>query len=464
MTQHANHGADDERAALQANLAGLQAIRRDVDIEIAAARGKLFGSLGAAASPLNATEPPRDGSPRLVRLCDVQAESVEWLWPGRIALGKLTLIAGDPGLGKSFLTLDCAARITRGAAWPDLPESPMPAGGVVLLNAEDGIADTIRARFDAAGGDPTRVVIVDGINAIRENGQSSERQFDLSIDIAALEEAIKSCEDCRLVVIDPVTAYLGGTDSHKNAEMRGLLAPLSTLAGRHKVAVVVVTHLNKSGGGPAIYRAMGSLAFAAAARAVWGVTKDKSDEARRLFIPIKNNIAANTGGLAYRITSVSSGGACVAWESDPVIVSADDALSSDRTNDGGPSELDDASNWLRDQLANGPRRATDIDRDAREAGYTSATIRRAKARIGAEAVKSAFGGAWEWRLPMPSEGAQTSKALTQGAHSPDDERLRENTAKQPEFPAETPKALKSQGLSTFDEHLGGEAEPMWGEL
>ena len=427
-------------------------------------RGALFGNLGATASPLNATEQPRDGSPRLVRLSDVTAESVEWLWPGRIALGKLTLIAGDPGLGKSFLTLDIAARITRGFAWPDDPKSPTTVGGVVLLNAEDGIGDTIRARFDAAGGDATKVVIVDGINVMRESGQSSDRQFDLSSDLAALENAIESCRDCRLVVIDPVSAYLGGVDSHKNAEMRGLLAPLGTLAGRHNIAVVVVTHLNKSSGGPAVYRAIGSIAFAAAARAAWGVAKDKGNEDRRLFLPIKNNLAANTGGLAYRIVSVPSRGACVSWEPDPVNMSADDAFSSDHANGGAPTKLDDASNWLRDQLSEGPRRSNDVERNAREAGFSVGTLRRAKARIGAAAVKPAFNGAWECRLPTPSEGAQTSKVLTEGAQSLHDEHLRESTAIPNEIPAETPKALKHQGMSTFNERLGGEAEPVWGEL
>ena len=117
----------------------------------------------------------------------------------------------------------------------------------------------------------------------------------------ALDEAIELTPDCRLVIVDPITAYCGGVDSHKNAEVRGLLAPLSNLAERHEVAVVAVSHLNKSAGGSAIYRTMGSLAFTAAARAVWGVTKDKGDSQRRLMLPVKNNIAPDVMGLAYSI-------------------------------------------------------------------------------------------------------------------------------------------------------------------
>jgi hypothetical protein len=202
---------------------------------------------------------------------------------------------------------------------------------VVLLSAEDGVADTIRPRLDAAGADVTRIVALEAIRAVSGTGRESARTFDLSRDLPALESAIRSVEGCRLVVIDPVTAYLGGVDSHKNAEIRGLLAPLGAIAERHRVAVVAVTHLNKSGGGPAIYRAMGSLAFAAAARAAWAVSKDKDDPRRRLLLPIKNNIAPDTGGLAYRIEPLGVGGCpVVAWEPDAVNVSADDALAGDR--------------------------------------------------------------------------------------------------------------------------------------
>ena len=408
---------------------------------------------------------PIDGAPVIVRLADVKPEPVAWLWPGRIALGKLTLIAGDPGLGKSFLTLDMASRVSTGAGWPDRRCESFAPGGVVLLSAEDGVADTIRPRLDAAGADVARIVALEAIRSVGDNGRESARTFDLSRDLLALESAIRSVEDCRLVVIDPVTAYLGGVDSHKNAEIRGLLAPLGAIAERHRVAMVAVTHLNKSGGGPAIYRAMGSLAFAAAARAAWAVSKDKDDPRRRLLLPIKNNIAPDTGGLAYRIEPLGVDGCpAVAWEPDPVNVSADDALAGDRDEGGGRTERDDAADWLRDLLAPGPRPARDVERDARDAGYSIATVRRAKAAIGVVSRKPAFGGPWEWTLP--AEDAQPPKMLTEDAHTPASEHLGEKHAG---FDGNPPKMLTSEGVSALGdgERLGDtptDTGDGWGEL
>lgn len=332
---------------------------------LAGADRAAFEALGYAAVPDSITVPPatldaRPGNgPVMVRLSEVASEPVSWLWPGRIALGKLTLVAGDPGLGKSFVTLDVAARVSTGAPWPDRPGERREPGGVVLLSAEDGIADTIRPRLDAAGADVERIVALEAVRIVDADGRESARAFDLTCDLPALEAAIREVGDCRLVVIDPVTAYLGGVDSHKNAEIRGLLAPLAELAARYGVAVVAVTHLNKSGGGPAIYRAMGSLAFTAAARAAWAVSKDKDDPARRLVLPIKNNLAPDAGGLAYRIEGRGAGDCpVVAWEPDAVNVSADDALTADARQAGaGTGALEEATEWLRDFLAGGPQPA-----------------------------------------------------------------------------------------------------------
>lgn len=390
---------------------------------------------------------PIDGAPVIVRLADVKPEPVDWLWPGRIALGKLTLIAGDPGLGKSFLTLDLAARVSRGSAWPDAPGVVTTSGGVVLLSAEDGVADTIRPRLDAAGADVNRIVALEAIRSIGDKGRESARTFDLSRDLAALEAAIQSVEVCRLVVIDPVTAYLGGVDSHKNADIRGLLAPLGTIAERHRVAVVAVTHLNKSSGGPAIYRAMGSLAFAAAARAAWAVSKDKDDPRRRLLLPIKNNIAPDTGGLAYRIEPRGVDGCpAVAWEPNPVNLSADDALAGDRDEGGGRTERDDAADWLRDYLGDGPKLARDVLAESKAAGFAKRTIDRAKRAAGVRTRKEAFGGGWVWELSAPAQERQTD---AEECHTPDGGNLGPKPGDSHEIRSKnaTPKELAPLGTS-----------------
>lgn len=346
---------------------------------------------------LNNRDETGKAEPITVRLSDVKPEPLRWLWPGRIALGKLTMIAGDPGLGKSFLTLDIAARLSTGTAWPDAVGESNPAGGVVLLSAEDDIADTIRPRLDAAGADVSRIIALRAV----QQGEGAARMFNLATDLAALDAAIQRCNGCRLVVVDPITAYLGKTDSHKNADIRGLLAPLSDLAARHGIAIVAVSHLNKSGAGPAMYRTMGSLAFVAAARAAWAVVRDPDAPARRLLLPVKNNLAPDLGGMAYTLHDAGLGGVpSIAWESQPVSITADEVLSV-QGGDDERSAREDAAEWLRTALADGPMKADDVKRQAKQNSIAERTLNRAKTIAGVQTKREGFGpgATWYWMLP-----------------------------------------------------------------
>jgi len=349
-------------------------------------------------------------TPLLVNLADVEPRPVEWLWFGRIALGKVTLISGDPGLGKSFMTLDLAARVSRGSRWPDSPGSSAPLGGVVLLSAEDDLEDTVRPRLDAAGADVKRI---SALAAVRHNYKEKpgEELFSLATDLPALEDAVRGTPDCKLVIIDPISAYLGDKDSHKNGEIRGLLAPLAAMAAKHHVAVVLIDHLNKNGKGPAIYRSMGSIAFAAAARSVWAVTKDKDDPRRRLMLPVKNNLAPDARGLAYSIEPYgANAGPVVAWEPTPVNISADEALAENGKDDAADS--DQAKAWLRDALKDGPMPAADVLAQGEANGFTAKAIRQAFAALGGERKKIGYQGQWQWSLPITSgESLQSLESL-----------------------------------------------------
>ena len=201
----------------------------------------------------------------------------------------MTLFAGDPGLGKSLVTLDIAARVTCGHEWPDHEENGQP-GSVVILSAEDDAADTIRPRLEAAKADLSKVHILQAVRRARASGETSLEHFSLETDLVALQDAAVSLGDVWLIVIDPISAYLGNTDSHVNAKVRGLLAPLAQLASSLQTAVVAVDHLNKSNL-PALYRPGGSIAFVAAARAVWLFAKNPDDAAQRLMLPGKLNLA-----------------------------------------------------------------------------------------------------------------------------------------------------------------------------
>lgn len=189
--------------------------------------------------------PRTDGEAVLVRLADVEPEPVRWLWPGRIPIGMLTLIAGDPGVGKSFLTCALAAAVSTGGGWPDEPDDRRRPASVVIMNAEDTLANTIRPRLDAAGADVRRIHSLTTVR--RRDGTLAG--FRLGADLPRLEEALDTLEDVQLLVVDPVSAYLGGQDEHKNAEVREILTPLQQLAERRGVAVVLITHMNKGSGG-----------------------------------------------------------------------------------------------------------------------------------------------------------------------------------------------------------------------
>lgn len=336
-------------------------------------------------------------APVLVRLADVQPEDVSYLWPGRIARRKLQLIVGDPGLGKSTITLDIAARVTRAGVWPDGGHAPQ--GDVILLSAEDGLADTVRPRLDTLGADVGRI---HALTAARmPNGD--ERSISLAGDVALLERAIVNT-GATLVIIDPVSAYLGATDSYKDTEVRGVLAPLAALADRTGVAIVGVMHLGKGTQRPALYRALGSVAFVAAARIVLAVAPHPDDDTKRVLAPVKANICAAAATLAYRL---DAGG--LAWDAEPVAgVDVDALLSSPMDR----QERREADEWLRQALADGPRLSREIEAAAEQAGIPRRTLFRAKARLQIEAERiGGLGRGGKWYCNLPGAKSATPEAM-----------------------------------------------------
>lgn len=340
----------------------------------------------------------------VVCMADVQPEAVDWLWPKRLAIGKLQLFAGDGGRGKSTLTLDIASRVSRGAPWPD-GSGNAQLGSVLILSAEDDPGDTIRPRLDAACADVTKVHVLTGVSVTDSKG--SQRSYCLTLhDLAAIEKALDDLPDVRLLIVDPIAAYLGKTDSHVDAEIRGLLAPLAALAAKKRIAVVIVAHLNKGSTVKAIYRISGSQGTYNAARLAWFVTDDEQDEDKRLMLPAKNNLAKSPGGLAFRLRSAESGVAHVEWIQGRVDVDLDEALAGPRDNERMSRE--DAQGFLLAELADGPVKADEIKRRARKAGVGWRTVEKAKKDLGVESkrVVDGDGAAWWWMLP--GAGAKTA--------------------------------------------------------
>jgi putative DNA primase/helicase len=366
---------------------------------------------------------------------DYPAEPIEWLWAGRIPIGKVTLLVGDPGNGKSLVALDIAARVSRGTPWPDEQKSraesqesrartsgsPLSTldsrlpGSVLILSAEDDLRDTIRPRLDAAGADPSRVFILPSI-------------ADLRHDLKKLRAALDRTPDCRLIVIDPVNAYVGPGDSHFHTIVRRVFQPLAKLAAEKGLAVLAVSHLRKHDGA-AIQRAAGSMGFVAAARAVWTVCQDHTQPGRHLLLPLKNNFVADMRGLAYTIKSTptvplkegryeGSSAPAISWQTEAVTVKAAEALTPVRKPRGPEAaELKLAMNWLRQELADGPKSAFLISTEGVFCGgFNERTLRRALAELGGETRKQPYHGEWEWSLPEHL----TSNEASGGRKSPAD--------------------------------------------
>jgi biotin operon repressor len=237
---------------------------------------------------------------RIKKISEIPRETISWLWPNKFALRKFNLLAGDPGLGKSLITVDLAARISQGRNFPD--NENCPAGDTLFLTAEDDPADTIRPRLEASFAELDRIHILQGKSY--QNKKGIERKGEIVIsEIHVLKDAIDQVRakggNPLLLVIDPIDAFLGMTDSYRNSEVRGLLTPLCELAMQESICVIGIMHLNK-GGGSAAYRVGGSIGFTAAARSVWITAKNSDGE--RLFLPLKNNLGKDTEGLKYCIS------------------------------------------------------------------------------------------------------------------------------------------------------------------
>jgi hypothetical protein len=279
--------------------------------------------------------------------------------------------------------------------------------------------------LEAAGADLARVRFVDGvIVGYAGDGRLGRRVFSIEEDLKALDSTLSQERDVALVVIDPITAFLGRTDSHKNAEVRGLLAPLSELAARHNIAIIGVSHLTKAAGSQALMRVTGSLAFVAAARAAYLVVADPEDKARRLFLPMKNNLGPDAEGLAFSIetaTVPSPAGdlatSRVSWESETVSMTADEAMQAEMRPQN-ISALAEATEWLQGILADGPVSAVKVNEEAKAAGISWITLRRAAKALSVVKEKPSMKGGWRWSIPpkmlKDAEDAQQKNLSTFG--------------------------------------------------
>jgi hypothetical protein len=323
----------------------------------------------------------------------ITREVVEWLWPKWLPRGKLTMLDGDPALGKSTVALDIAARISAGGAFPDGTLAGPLRRNVMVLTAEDGLADTVLPRFVEAGGDPRHAF---AFVAVMEPNKDP-RTLVLPNDLPLLERLVIQHE-VALVIVDVLVAYLAhDVNSHNDASMRGVLMRLAALAEHTKAAIVCLRHLNKSPGVSAMYRGGGSIGIIGAARAGWIVTEDPRDPTKRVIAVTKSNLAEKPSALSFSVVK-ADGWDCarIAWHGDADYTA--DQLVAKGSNDERDTKLERAEVWLLETLADGSRvRTSDIFREGERQGFSDSTLKRARNNIRAEAVRGES-GEWYWQL------------------------------------------------------------------
>lgn len=305
----------------------------------------------------------------------ISSRTVEWLWYPYIPYGKITILQGDPGEGKSTMMLQLAALITAGKAMPDGSGDKVP-GNVIYQAAEDGIEDTIKPRLLAAGADCGRI-------AFLENEENP-----ITLDDERLEQAIKDTQ-AKLLVIDPLQAYLGiDNDMQRSNSTRLVFGRLAKVAERTGCAVVLIGHMNKSSRTKGIYRGLGSIDIAAVARSILLVGRDSSNPYYRIMVQIKNNLAPEGKAFVFELNP-DLGFSWIGQEEHEM-----EDLLFQRSK--GESKLDKAKEYLKLLLNGSDMPCADILEKMRATGIGTRTVEQAKKDMGIISYK--LGDKWYWRL------------------------------------------------------------------
>lgn len=312
---------------------------------------------------------------KMIRMSEVQSQEIEWLWYPFIPYGKLTIIQGDPGDGKTTMVLNLAAKLSKGEALDENMKVTEPVN-VIYQTAEDGLADTVKPRLELAGADCERIIVID------------ESDKSLSMVDERLEQAIVRT-GARLLILDPIQAYLGGgMDMNRANEARDMTKKLGALAEKTKCAIILIGHMNKASGNKAAYRGMGSIDFFAVARSVLLVGRVEGESNTRAVVQIKNNLAAFGHPKAFALSEDG-----FKWLGDYEIT-VDEVL-------GGitpkANKMEQAKQMLR-ELAETQSAvlSNEIFDRANELGISKRTLENAKKELGVQT--RIINNAWYWEL------------------------------------------------------------------
>ncbi len=329
----------------------------------------------------------------VVPLAEVEPRAVRWLWPGKIPLGTVTVIYGEAAMGKTSLVLDLAARVSRGAAWPDGTRGP-GMGEVLILNGEDHLDEMIVPRLTGSDADLTNVAAITRFQVGAGTRSSHQRRFSLERDLPALREQMESLSEGQLVIIDSLEAFCGTLG---RAQLRAVLAELDDLAVEYGVAIVVVSAGTKCD---------------LPAKNVWRVDCDVLDAGLRCWVPVRCNWGPLPAGLAFRVTSDK-----IMWETRAESPTADRSRGATSKQEKS-RQLKDQAEWLKTHLADGPLPAKQVVAAAGTAGWSAGQVRRAREALRLVCSKeTTANGQWVWELPNRSERSVAGLVKLHGERS-----------------------------------------------
>ena len=365
-------------------------------------------------------EDPHDESPRpdanphaeLVRLSDWGYRPLTWLWDRVIPKRKVTLLVGDQDVGKTYFAADLAARLTRGLSIPPLSRLDDGPGSVIVLEADDESDDTLYPRLEDAGADMDRVhwLTVDGLR----NAGKALPQITLARDVECLIKSVRLVKDCRLIIIDPITAFIDGMSIRNDAAIRRLYSRLAVVAKISDAAVLLIHHTRKSGGDSTLHRASGAQAVTIALRFVYTIINDPNVAERKLLLPAKSNLQAREDcpGRSFFIHNHE-----IRWNIEPIYLRPDEVTKLTAAGLATFDRLAAIVEWLRTLLANGPVPSRDVLEQARRQNIPYVLLYKAKAKARARSVRHGVNQRWCWELipddqPAPPTAASSTPQPT----------------------------------------------------
>ena len=335
----------------------------------------------------------------IIKASEVTPKEVRWLWYPYIPFGKVTLLQGDPGDGKSKLMLSLAALLSKGALLPfsDEEERNEPMT-VIYQTTEDDADDTVVPRFNAASGDGEKLIFI------------KEDEKNLTFGDDRIRQAIEKC-NAKLLILDPMSSYIGGDCSMNNAnETRTEFNHLIAVAKDTGCAIVIIAHMNKAKDTSPLYRTNGSIDIAGAARSILAVTRtgNKGNPAERYLVQVKSNLAPMGSAILFEVADKGVNFL------DELELSAEDAFAASAPRLGRPNDRETAAmDFIRGLLSDGRRSATECEAKLEAAGFKKSTYKKSKKKAGVHSVKEGF--SWFWTLP------EVEKADDEQQKVPEDE-------------------------------------------